>query len=355
MIESYDGVAPFKVAELWSSLPESDSYSEVSDVAVDGADRVYLLTRGLPRVIVYDRAGEFLTAWGGDVLSPRPHGLSIAGDGSLYVVDEGAHQIVHFDSDGRILASDWNGTCVGHGPRFPASRPWRTSSIPSRPAPVHSTFLPLSSRVRAATSTPPTATATLVFTDLREIRDAYCSPGESRGLAKASSACLMASSSLLAGELSSQTARMTGYKYSISTAPSWLSGGTCSDPRRSLSISDGNLLVAEIAWFSGERSFRKGRVEKTLPARLSLLDGETGAVLGRWSEVNDGSGPGGLLSPHGIALDSAGNLYVGEVNASFGLREERRSYRPEQISKVQAGLSPRAALAQTRQRARIPL
>ena len=118
--------------------------------------------------------------------------------------------------------------------------------------------------------------------------------------------------------------------------------------------SDGNVLVAEIAWFSGERSFRRGRVDETLPARLSLLDGETGAVLGRWSEVDDGSGPGGLLSPHGIALDSAGNLYVGEVNASFGLGRSGVAMGLNKFQRFGRAYPPRH-LGSDSQRARIPL
>lgn len=318
MIESYDGVAPFKVAEFWSSLPESDSYSEVSDVAVDGADRVYLLTRGLSRVIVYDRNGEFVTAWGEDVLSARPHGLSIAGDGSLYVVDEGAHQIVHFDSDGRILA------VIGTGRASNTGHDFRQATLEDKLNTISASAGPFNLPTAVvegprgdlyATDGYGNARVHRFERDTGRLLQSWGEPGTGEGQFRVPHGLVVASGGRVI-VADRENDRLQVFDLDGAFVAEWR------DVQRPSAIAvdfDGNLLVAEIAWFSGERSFRKGMVEKMLPARLSLLDGETGAVLGRWSEVNDGSGPGGLLSPHGIALDSAGNLYVGEVNASFGL------------------------------------
>src|ERR1022692_4938231 len=41
----------------WEQLPDGLIHRDVSDVAVDASDRVFLLTRKDPRVIVYDRSG----------------------------------------------------------------------------------------------------------------------------------------------------------------------------------------------------------------------------------------------------------------------------------------------------------
>jgi hypothetical protein len=46
--------------------------------------------------------------------------------------------------------------------------------------------------------------------------------------------------------------------------------------------------------------------------------------------------PGNFIAPHGVALDSRGNLYVSEVSGSFGARAKRMPWeltRPHQIQK----------------------
>ena len=58
---------------------------EVPGVAVDAQDRVYVFSRGGSHpVIVFDRDGKFLHSWGQGLFA-RPHGISIAPDGSVCV------------------------------------------------------------------------------------------------------------------------------------------------------------------------------------------------------------------------------------------------------------------------------
>ena len=54
----------------WEKLPEGWSHLDVDGVTVDGQDRVYILTRSEPRVIVYERDGSFVTAHGARARSP---------------------------------------------------------------------------------------------------------------------------------------------------------------------------------------------------------------------------------------------------------------------------------------------
>ena len=49
-----------------------------------------------------------------------------------------------------------------------------------------------------------------------------------------------------------------------------------------------------------------------LGPRISILDNR-GAVLSRFGELGPGTGAGVFLSPHGMAVDSRGDIYVGEV------------------------------------------
>ena len=88
----------------WEQLPEGMSNKDVPDVVVDSQDRLYLLTRMDPRVIVYDRDGKFLGTWGEDIFSERPHGVTIGTDDTVYIVDEGRHAVESYTVGGRLLS-----------------------------------------------------------------------------------------------------------------------------------------------------------------------------------------------------------------------------------------------------------
>ena len=54
----------YEVLEGWEQLPEGWSFVEVAGVAVDSQDRVYVFNRGEHPIIVFDKDGKFLNAWG---------------------------------------------------------------------------------------------------------------------------------------------------------------------------------------------------------------------------------------------------------------------------------------------------
>src|SRR5438105_3070543 len=79
----------------WAKLPADVRLGEVSAVATDSADRVYVFHRGPRPVLVFDRDGRFLRSWGDDVVKTA-HGLRIDRDGNVWVTDVGNHQILKF-------------------------------------------------------------------------------------------------------------------------------------------------------------------------------------------------------------------------------------------------------------------
>ena len=54
------GGIKFEVVEGWEKLPSGFVHRDVVGVSVDSKDRVYLLTRGQPRVLVYEQDGTFV-------------------------------------------------------------------------------------------------------------------------------------------------------------------------------------------------------------------------------------------------------------------------------------------------------
>jgi hypothetical protein len=98
------GNKPFKyrVEENWAKLPDGWSFREVAAVAVDKQDNVYCFTRGEHPVIVFDREGNFIRSWG-EGRFKRAHGLHMAPDESLFLTDDGDHTVTKATLDGKVL------------------------------------------------------------------------------------------------------------------------------------------------------------------------------------------------------------------------------------------------------------
>ncbi|MBM4445727.1 MAG: hypothetical protein FJ020_10620, partial [Chloroflexi bacterium] len=80
----------------------------------------------------------------------------------------------------------------------------------------------------------------------------------------------------------------------------------------------GLIYVSELWWRIGNRSFVHGVIRHDLPGRVSVLDPE-GNVLLRWASA-DRCATGNFVAPHAICVDSHGDMYVGEVTWTFGVK-----------------------------------
>jgi DNA-binding beta-propeller fold protein YncE len=76
-------------------------------VAVDDRDNAFVFTRGEHPVIVFDREGRFLRSWG-EGLIRRAHAITIDADGMVWLTDDLHHTIRRFTPDGRLLVT------IGH-------------------------------------------------------------------------------------------------------------------------------------------------------------------------------------------------------------------------------------------------
>jgi DNA-binding beta-propeller fold protein YncE len=86
----------------WAKLPSGLGFTEVIDIAVDDQDRVYLFCRGEHPVLVLEASGRFVVAWGEDLFT-RPHGISIGPDGSLFCADDAGQCIRRCSPSGQLL------------------------------------------------------------------------------------------------------------------------------------------------------------------------------------------------------------------------------------------------------------
>jgi sugar lactone lactonase YvrE len=92
-----------------------------------------------------------------------------------------------------------------------------------------------------------------------------------------------------------------------------------------------HVFVGEMAWIPDETYLDGRPVTESRPAQMSVRDLE-GNLLTHWGE-DDPCAPGGFSSPHGICLDSRGDLYVGEVTHTALSRGGRWSPRCHALQK----------------------
>ena len=74
----------------------------VAGVTVDEQDNVYVLTRSDPPVIILDKNGRELETFGSGIFG-RAHGMFRDRDGSLFGVDDARHAVYKFDAQRRIV------------------------------------------------------------------------------------------------------------------------------------------------------------------------------------------------------------------------------------------------------------
>ena len=92
----------YEVVAGWEKLPQGISWTDAAAVAVDSKDRAYVFNRGDHPMIVLDRDGNFLGSWGEEVFV-RAHGLTIGPDETLYCIDDGDHTVRQCTLDGKVL------------------------------------------------------------------------------------------------------------------------------------------------------------------------------------------------------------------------------------------------------------
>ena len=282
----------YEVIEDWAKLPDGWLFKDVAAVAIDHKDRVYVFNRGEHPMIVFDRDGNFLRSWGEGVFN-RAHGLHIGPDESLYCTDDGDHSVRKCTLEGKVLL---------------------TIGIPGKPSPYM--------------SGEPFHRCT--HTALSPRGDIYVSDGYGNS-------------------------RIHHYSPDGRLLKSWGESGTgpgqfniphnmCCDPdgwiyvadreNHRVQVFDGNGKY-ETEWHNLHRpcgmfmeSKRQplcyiGEIGPTLPInrdvpnlgpRISILDHE-GNLLSRFGAEKAGTERADqFVAPHGMAVDSRGDLYVGEVS-----------------------------------------
>ena len=288
--------ARYRADDEWLKLPETwGPLVDVSGIAIDAMDRVYLFARGEHPVIVFDRDGRFLRSFGEGAFR-TPHGIQVTPQQELLLTDSNSHAVYKYSLDGRHLM---------------------TIGTPDEPSPFLS-GLPFNR---------PTHTA------VTRDGDILVSDGYGNG-------------------------RVHRYSADGDYITSW-GDGTGTDPGQFNVVHniccdrDGWVYIADrenhrIQVFDVDGKYQRqinnlhrpcglfvpdernptiyvaefgaplpvNRRYLNLGPRISILDCE-GRLLGRIGGIKAGLGEDEFIAPHSIAVDSRGNLYVGEVSTAM--------------------------------------
>jgi len=96
----------------WNESTQSRHFTEPNDVAIGRGGDIFVVQghtagRGDPRVLKFDKSGNFIKSWGGPGTEPGKfqvaHGIAIDAKGLLWVTDRENQRIQIFDDDGKFI------------------------------------------------------------------------------------------------------------------------------------------------------------------------------------------------------------------------------------------------------------
>lgn len=283
-----DGYVYEEVSD-WARLPEGWSLKEVADVAVDAEDRVYVFTRGQHPLIVFDRDGRFLDAWGEGFFS-RPHGLTLGADGALYCVDDSAHCIHKCSVDGQVLMTiGVPGQPAPRGSGRPFCQPTKVALDP-RSGELYIADGYGNARVHKFSP------------DGRHLfswGDYGTDPGQFNLV---HTVCTDAEGRVYISDRENHRVQVfdDGGRFLAQWNNLYRPCGLC--------IRDGLAYVGQL-----HTGLTVNAAYPNIGACVSIHD-LSGRRLARLGDPRQGIGPGQFVAPHGLAVDSRGDIYVGEVS-----------------------------------------
>ena len=299
----------YEVLEGWQRLPEGWSFVEVAGVATDSQDRVYAFNRGEHPMIVFDRDGRFLTAWGEGVFA-NAHGIHVGPDDTIYCADNFDHTVRVFTPDGTLVrtlgekdAPSDTGFTAWETPVQRAAGPFNMVTNVAL-APDGSLYV--SDGYGNARVHKFAADGTLQFS--------WGEPGSGPGQFRLPHAIAVdrRGSVYVADRENSRIQVFTAAGEYVTEWPH------VDRPDDLYIDADENLFVAELGFEFGRMPANmSAAIPRHAPhARVSVLtlDGEVQTRFGG----PDPAAPGNFYAPHGIWADSRGDLYVGEVTYSAG-------------------------------------
>jgi DNA-binding beta-propeller fold protein YncE len=308
------GAFRFRWISGWGRLPAGMTLGDVPGVAVDSQDRLFAFQRGEPPIVVLDRDGEFVTSWG-DGLFKRSHGIFIGPDDSVYCADDAGQAIRRFSPDGRLeleLTAPDQSLVTGYrrGYHRSVERSAPPFCFPTSAAPSHDG--------EHVIVTDGYGNARLHRFDMQgALVSSFGDPGDGPSqFIIPHGIHIEADGTMYVSDRENERAQI--FSASGEYVKAW-TGMNC--PNNIARGPDGYYYTAELGRTVQGPPGDKHVVADALAPRITVRDA-SGAIVAEWGAPEPERV---FFAPHGIAIDSHGDLYVGEVTASnsYGLAPPR--------------------------------
>jgi DNA-binding beta-propeller fold protein YncE len=308
------GARRYAVVDGWEQLPPGYVHRDVAGVAVDGEDRVFLICRGDHPIIAYDQKGNFLGSWGEGLFTYRTHGITVAPDGTLFCTDDGNHTIRRFTPEGKLLMT--LGTMNTPSDTGYDGKDYMTITRPAGPF-NRPTNIAVGPRGHLYVSDGYGNCRVHRFSPGGTLERSWGEPGTGPGqFYLPHGIAVAADGRVFVCDRESDRIQI------FSPDGEYLSEWTDTQrPTHLVFDAEGRAYVSELWWHPGDISRRHGPTREARPARLSVYDRD-GRVLARWG-TPDATAPGSFAAPHGLAVDSRGDVYVSEVTWTFAVSRGR--------------------------------
>jgi len=304
------GEFTYEVLVDWAKLPEGWSFIEVADVAVDSRDRVYVFNRGEHPMIVFDRDGNVLTSWG-ETLFKRPHGVTLGPDDTLYCVDDLGHTVSKFTLDGQVLMTlGTRGQAAPFQSGLPFNRPTKVALDP-KTGDIYVADGYGNSRVHK-------------YSPDGELLFSWGEPGTDPGeFNVVHSVCTDRDGHVYVADRENHRVQV------FDSDGNYLTQWSNIHRPCGMHIEGNGQQLCYIGELPPKYPFNENWPNVGRRVSIYTLKGKRLARLG---DILSGNQPNQFWAPHGIATDSRGNIYVGEVSWSFQGRtmdppRELRSFR----------------------------
>lgn len=317
----------YEVVESWERLPAGWAFTEVVGVAVDSRERVFVFCRGAHPLIVFDKEGRFVDAWGAGAFV-RPHGIFISPDDRVFLVDDEGHTVYEYTTQGALRRR------LGDG------RPSDTGYVPGR-SPVTRAAAPFNTVTNVTLAPDGELYAADGYGNARVHRFAadgrllqsWGEPGSAPGQFNLPHGIAIdRRGRVYVADRENSRIQIFSRDGSLLEIWDW--------PNRPCDLfidAEERIHVAELGFVVGNEPVPHLRLMQHPPAghtpiaRVSICTPD-GALIGQVGGA-ESILPGNFFAPHGLCVSPKGDLYVGEVVKATGVAKRLAPLTPHCFQK----------------------
>ena len=280
----------YETEEGWAKIPEGHEFPDASGVTVDSDGNVYILNRGPHPVIVLDKNGNFLRSFGEGEFDQRAHGIHAGPENYIYTINDNQHCIKKYTREGKLVmvigkqgkpAEKWTG--------LPFNRPTNVAVSPNT-GDIYITDGYGNSSVHRYSAE---------GKHIISWGAPGCDPGEFQ----------IPHNVVVDQDENVYITDRENYRLQVFDC-----NGNLKAIWQNIYRPQALCIDREGIIYIGEMLMQRDLFDYPKVGHRLNVYNKKGERLARIGDPDIGDGPNQFIAPHGFAVDSQGNLYVGEVS-----------------------------------------